>query len=272
MNRKYATRVAAWRLMLAGLVTLGAAAACAPGDSGGSEGTDGEPAAGGRLTTSGAGDLLSRGFTPSEAQSRGLKALNRPADGPPIEEVTIDSLGVNFGLAEAPLRMIEFFDYGCGYCRRFHEETRTLLHEQYVDEGHVYWKSLPFIIGRWPASVPVTLAAECARDQGQDYFEAISGVIFEHQSDWKGADSPEELAEEYAAEAGLDMNRFRTCFANDEFLWRVQAQTAFAGNLGVRGTPTFLLVGFGPIQGALPLETFQQVIDTMLVEVTAQQP
>ncbi len=262
MNRNYAGR-----LLLLMLVPLGAGAACSPGDSGGA---DGDPPSGARLTTSGAGDLLSSGFTPSGPESRGLEALYRAAPGgPPPEEVTMDSLGVDFGSPEAPLRMLEFFDYGCGYCRRFHQTTRAPLHEQYVDQGKLLWKSIPFIIGRWPASVPVTLAAECARGQGRDYFEAISGLIFEHQSDWKGASAPEELAEGYAEEAGLDMDEFRTCFNNDQLLWRLQAQTAFAQNLGVRGTPTFFLVGWGPITGALPLETFQQVIDTVLVEALA---
>jgi protein-disulfide isomerase len=51
----------------------------------------------------------------------------------------------------------------------------------------------------------------------------------------------------------------------------VQAQTALADQLGVRGTPTFFIVGWGTIPGALPLETFQQVIDTVLVEAAAGQ-
>ena len=157
------------RLLLAVLVTVGAAAACTPGDSGRSN-VDAERGA--RLTTRGAGDLLPSDFTPSPGSGG---ALERWAPtGPPPEEVTVESLGVDFGAPEAPVRMIEFFDYGCGYCRAFHQATRGPLHEEYVDAGQVLWKSMPFILGSWPESVPVTLAAECARDQGRDYFEAIS--------------------------------------------------------------------------------------------------
>ena len=258
-----------WRLLLAVLVTTGAAATCTPGDSGGS---DGDVGLGARLTTRGAGDLLPSSFTPSGAAGRGLEALERRAPtGQPPEEETIASLGVDFGAPEAPVRMIEFFDYGCGYCRAFHQDTRGPLHEEYVDAGQILWKSVPFILGRWPESVPVTLAAECARDQGRDYFEAISDLLFEHQSDWKAASAPEEVAEGYAQEVGLDMPRYRACFENDEFLWRVQAHSGLANELGVRGTPTFILVGFGMIPGALPLETFRQVIDTVLVQVAAEQ-
>ncbi len=68
------------------------------------------------------------------------------------------------------------------------------------------------------------------------------------------------------------MERYRTCFENNELMWRVQAQTSFAQELGVSGTPTFLVVGVGPLVGALPLETFQQMFDTALVVLAAEQP
>ena len=276
MNRIYSTHGVApmkrrdvGRPLFAVLVAFGAATACTPGDSGEA---DGDVAVGTRLTTMDAGELLSRGFNSSEPESPGLAMLNRAGlPGPTPEQMTIDSLGVDFGTSEAPLRMIEFFDYGCGFCRAFHQETRGPLHEEYVEPGQVLWKSVPFVIGRWPASVPVSLAAECAGDQGRGYFESISTLIFEHQSDWKSAAAPAELAEGYAEEVGLDMERYRTCVEGNELLWRVQAQTEFAEEIGVRGTPTFFLVGWGPIQGALPLETFRQVIDTLLVEVAAEQ-
>ena len=271
-NRRDAQRLLR-RLLPLLLVALGAAAACTQSESGG------EAELGARLTTRGAGELLStgyspsEGFTPSEPGGRGLAGLMRPAPrGPPPEQLTIDSLGVDFGTPEAPLRVIEFFDYGCGYCRVFHQDTRGPLHEQYVDSGRLYWKSMPFITGNWATSVPVSLAAECARDQGRDYFEAITELIFARQGDWKSSSAPEELAEGFAEEVGLDMERYRTCFENDELLWRVQVQTTLAEEFGVRGTPTIVVVGVGPIVGALPLETFQQMIDTVLVLLAAGQP
>ena len=275
MKRQYATRRVTplirrdvWRLPLAVLVALGATA-CSADDSGG---VDGDSAVPTRLSTGAAGDLLSSGFTPSESAAPGLQALARLAPtGPTPEQATVDSLGVDFGTLEAPVRIIEFFDYGCGFCRGFHQDTRGPLHERYVDQGQVFWKSVPFILGKWPASVPVSLAAECARDQGRDYFEAISTLIFRHQSDWKAASEPGELAEGFAEEVGLDMPRYLICVESDQLVWRLHAQTAFAQELGVRATPTFFLVGWGPIPGALPLETFEQVFDAVLAQAAAGQ-
>ena len=265
-----------WRLLLVVFVVLGAAAACAP-DTPDESAPDTE--GGARLTTRGAGDLLSTGFSPNESfspsnrESPDVARLLQPTLGTVTpEQMSIDSLGVDYGSLEAPLRLIEFYDYGCGYCRVFHQDTRAALHEQYVDSGRLFWKTIPFITGNWATSVPVTLAAECARDQGRDYFSAISELIFERQGDWKAASAPEELAEGFAEEVGLDMERYRTCFENDELLWRVQAQTDLAGEVGVTGTPTIVVAGVGPIMGALPLESFQQMFDTVLVVLAAQQP
>ena len=249
-------------LLLASIIAVGAGA-CAPGE------TDGDSDPGARLTTSGAGQLLSVGTSAFEPGNP-LAALSRAApNGPPLDEITVDMLGVDFGDEEAPIRIVEFYDYGCGYCRLFHQDTRVPLHEEYVGPGSVFWKSIPFITGNWAPSMPVSLAAECARDQGRSYFEAISDIIFERQGDWKAASDAEALAEGFAEEAGLDMTRYRSCLADDEFLWRVQAQTNLAGELGIRGTPTFIIVGVGPINGAIPLETFRQVFDTILSEATA---
>jgi protein-disulfide isomerase len=101
---------------------------------------------------------------------------------------------------------------------------------------------------------------------------AINDLIFARQGDWKAASAPEELAEGFAEEVGLDMERFRTCFENDELLWRVQTQTALAEAVGIGGTPTFQVLGLGPIVGALPLENFQQIFDTVLAQLAARQP
>ncbi len=59
---------------------------------------------------------------------------------------------------------------------------------------------------------------------------------------------------------------------SDEFLWRVQAHTSLARQIGVRGTPTFVVVGYAPFSGALPLELFEQIVDTVLVNAAADTP
>jgi protein-disulfide isomerase len=223
-----------------------------------------------RLTTRGAGELLSSA-PPVAPLAPGIAALSRPApNAPGTDEVDPDDMGADFGNPDAPVRIMEFFDYGCGFCRQFHAETLPSLMDEYIDEGKVLWKSVPFVIGNWANSVPASLSAECANDQGR--YADMTELLFSRQSDWKQGSEPEAVLEGFAEELGLDMDRYRSCFSGDEFLWRVQTHTTMARQLGVRSTPTFFLIGYGPFSGALPLDVFRNVIDTVLVQEAANSP
>ncbi len=223
-----------------------------------------------RLTTSGAGDLLTSG---EQAVTAGFEALSRtPPSGPLGQEITLDMLGVDYGSADAPARIFELFDFGCGFCRKFHEETFPVLAAKYIDDGRLLWKAVPFVIGNWANSVPATLGAECALGQGTDQYDRMADALFARQPEWKQASEPEPVIEGIATDVGLDMEAFRKCMADDEFLWRVQAHSSLARQVGVRGTPTFVVEGYAPFSGALPLELFEQIIDTVLVNAGREAP
>ena len=98
----------------------------------------------------------------------------------------------------------------------------------------------------------------------------MTTLLFERQSDWKSVSDPAPPVSAIAQAAGLDMAEYQACLDDDRHLWRVQAHGSLARQVGVRGTPTFYLVGYAPVQGALPLELFKQVIDTVLAEVAAE--
>jgi len=223
-----------------------------------------------RLTNRGAGDLLT---SDAETVTAGFEDLTRPPPTAPLpEEITLEMLGVDYGAQDAPVRIFELFDFGCGFCRKFHTETFPALAEKYIDEGKLLWKAIPFVIGNWANSVPATLAAECALGQGREQYNRMADALFDRQSDWKQASEPEPVLDDIASEAGLDMEVFRVCMADDKFLWRVQAHSSVAQQMSVRGTPTFVVVGYTPFSGALPLELFEQIIDTVLVNATRGAP
>ena len=87
------------------------------------------------------------------------------------------------------MRILEFSDFGCGYCRTFHMEILETLDAEYMQEGTVLWKQIPFVMGNWANSVPASLGAECARDQGE--FSDMSHALYEHQADWKNVSKEE---------------------------------------------------------------------------------
>jgi protein-disulfide isomerase len=210
--------------------------------------------------------LLSSSPPPAARVPPGMRALNRPSPPPAsATEITIDNMGEDFGDPDAPIAILEFFDYGCGYCRQFHLEILPALKEEYIGPGQVHWKSMPFIMGNWENSVDASLASECAGKQGR--FEQMAGKIFDSQSEWKTGPDPKAVLETLAVSIGLDMDSYRSCIANDELLWRVQANTNIAQQFGVRSTPTFVVRDYGPIPGAIPLDVFREVLDTILSEI-----
>ena len=182
---------------------------------------------------------------------------------------SLAQLGHDIGDVEAPLKLIEFSDFGCGYCRLFHLETFPALHEQFVETGRIEWKFLPFITGTFDNSLAVTEAAECTLEQDASVFRALSDRLWERQSEWKGSSGPEAVVRAWASELGADMERYDSCLTEDRRLERVASATLVAQQLGVRGTPTFWLVGYGPLQGALPLDVFSGILGAVLEQVEA---
>lgn len=182
------------------------------------------------------------------------------------QELDLDALGYNDGEAGAPVRVLEFSDFGCGYCRKFHLESYPILVEEYMDAGKVEWKYVPMVSGMFENSLAVTRLAECAGEQGR--WPEARDLIFERQPEWKSADDPARLARGYGEELGLDMAQLDSCLAEGRREERIENGTLLSRQVGVRGTPTFFVVGYAPIPGAVPLELFREVLDTVYVEAT----
>lgn len=187
-----------------------------------------------------------------------------------VTRAFIPELGHNLGSLEAPLKLIEYSDFGCGYCRRFHQETFASLREQFIDTGQIEWKFMPFITGMFDNSLAVTEAAECVLEQSSPSYWAFSDRLWERQGEWKGSSAPAAVARGWARELGVELDRYDSCLAEDRRLERIGGATLVAQQLGIRGTPTFWLVGYGPLQGALPLEVFQGILGAVLEQVEAQ--
>lgn len=230
-------------------------------------GAEGETAAGTESTTRTLLDQSAVVAGPSTTfqGDSSVEALTRRAT-----RVFLPELGYNFGRPEAPVKLIEFSDYGCGFCRRFHDESYPTLEELYIDTGRIEWKIIPFITGLFPNSLAVSEAAECMLEQGPERFEPFSNRLWERQGEWKPGADPEALARGWAQELGADMARYDSCMAEDRRIERVASATVAARELGVRGTPTFWIVGYGPIQGALPLDILTQMLDVVLEAEEAQ--
>lgn len=227
---------------------------CAAGERTAGERTEEEPAAGTDSVARGILDAIAAGPPPSA--SPGLSGEAQEA-----EPLDIAAMGYNRGKAEAPVKVLEISDFGCGYCRRFHEEIFPALNEAYVEAGLVEWKFIPFVLGMFPNGLEAAMAAECAG--AQDRFFPMQSRLFADQSGWKNAEDPYPYFGNLAEEEGLEVARFNQCLHQGLVNSAVRANVRLGREIGVRGTPTFLIDG-APISGAIPVDTFRDILDIAL--------
>jgi protein-disulfide isomerase len=163
------------------------------------------------------------------------------------------------GAADAPVVMVEFSDFQCGYCRLFWKETLPKIEERYIVTSKVRFVYRHMAI-RGEASVLAAQAASCAHDQGK--FWQYHDMLWDKGSPLAFTSA---RLKRYAAELGLDEKTFTSCLNSGKQAERVEAETILGQALGANGTPTFLVNGQLVI-GAYPFEYFQRGLDELLTK------
>lgn len=160
----------------------------------------------------------------------------------------------SLGPADAPITIVEFSDFQCPFCRRFHEETYQALLDAYPGQIRFVYRNLP-LTSIHPDAMPSAIASLCANDQNA-YWD-YHGKLFSSET------LTRESFIQYASDLSLNVDEFTACLdsgKHDEF---IQQDMNFALDLGVQSTPTFFINGLA-IVGAQPLSAFQQIIDLEL--------
>jgi protein-disulfide isomerase len=165
------------------------------------------------------------------------------------------------GDPNAPVKIIEYADFQCPYCRQYWQETEPQIINTYVATGKVFYeyRSVGAFIG--PDSASAAEAAYCAADQNKfwEYHDTL-------YSNWTGENTgdfaPEKLRQ-YARTVGLNQNTFDKCVSQHKYAGQVQQDVKNAKADGIESTPSFLING-KIVQGAQPFDVFQQAIDSAL--------
>lgn len=160
-----------------------------------------------------------------------------------------------FGPQEAPITIIEFSDYECPYCRKWHVEVWPQLQATYGDQIRLVYRDFP-LNSIHANAMPAAVAANCAQEQDM-YFE-FSEKLFNMK-----LNLGKSTYQAYAEELGLDMGAFNECLESGRYLEEVEADLEYATGLGIRSTPTFFVNGI-PVVGAQPFEVFRSLIEKEL--------
>lgn len=161
------------------------------------------------------------------------------------------------GPEDAAITIIEFSDYECPYCRRWHQEVLPILIEEYPDEVRYVYRDFP-LTSIHSNAIPAAIAANCAGEQEAEAYWAYNERLFSMDLGL----GPEAYMG-YAEELGLDTDAFTECLESERHEEEVLADFEYASQLGVRSTPTFFINGIALV-GAQPYEVFKQVIDQEL--------
>ncbi len=164
----------------------------------------------------------------------------------------------SIGSKDAPLTMVEFTDFQCPFCQRFHVSTFSDIKKNYIDTGKLRFVSRDMPLDFHPNAMQAANAGRCAGEQGQ--FWAMRDRM---NSNPEKLDMNSLVA--YAQELKLNVNTFRTCVESGRYKTAIQNDMALAAKIGANGTPSFVIGKSTPdgvdgelVIGAMPYQVFDQ--------------
>ncbi len=165
------------------------------------------------------------------------------------------------GKKDAEVVLIEYSDYQCPFCSRFHPTVQQVLKE-YGDK--VAWVYRHFPLDQLhPKARPTAIASECVASLGgEEAFWKFTDEVFADQQTALNDLVP------VAAKAGVNESAFKFCVDSKKFDSLVEEVYQGGSGAGITGTPgNFIISKKGDawlIPGALPYESIKATIDEAL--------
>jgi protein-disulfide isomerase len=201
--------------------------------------------------------------------SSGGGAATAPIEVPGLDDQqTLVRLaqGISMGSDDAPVTILEFADFQCPACMGFAGTIKPQLELAWVESGQARYVYYDFPLTTiHPHAFLASRAGRCADEQ--DQFWAYHDVLYRNQSSWSPSPSP-PVSDfvRYAAQVGLDQDRFSSCLRSDRYADVVTANMRLGEELGVTGTPTVMVNGAGVTRriGENSLPAIQAAVDEIL--------
>jgi len=170
------------------------------------------------------------------------------------------------GSDTATVTIVEVGDYQCHMCKKWFEETRPLIIDNYIATGkaNLVFIDMPFL---GYDSTPASEATYCADDQGK-YWEYHT-MLFRFQQEIDDGWANANRLQAFAFNLGLDIEQFDKCMTTDDHKAKVNFNMQMSKKeFGANSTPTFVIVNtqgeWKKIIGAHPYSTFEDIIESML--------
>jgi protein-disulfide isomerase len=165
------------------------------------------------------------------------------------------------GDTSADITILEWGDYQCTFCYRFHESSLNTIVEDYIKTGraNLVFKDFPL---NGPDSVLAAEASYCAEEQGKywQYHNELYVNWGGERTGWVTRDS----LNQFAATVKLSLEQFNSCLDEQKYRQRVLDIHQFGREIGIDATPSFLIFNgekVVKIRGNQPIEVFIRTIE-----------
>ena len=216
-----------------------------------------------------AGVVIAGAIFYTNGAPRGQQALVRDAGGV-MKESGLRAVGTDdhiLGNPNATVKIMEFSDLECPFCKQFHATMLRII-DEYGRDGKVAWIYKHFPLDQiHPKARKEAEAAECANELGgNEKFWAYIGRLFEITPSNNGLD----LAElpNIAEFAGLDRGRFEACLESGKYQEKIENDLRAGLQAGALGTPYSVAIGplgeQSVINGAQSYDYVKSVVESLL--------
>ena len=169
------------------------------------------------------------------------------------------------GDPKAPVLVVEFSDFTCGYCGKFFRETLPELKTEYLKAGKVRFAYRDYPRDEEGWGLVAAHAARCAGEQGK-FWDMHDRLFEQHARLGTG------VIMQLAKDLHLNEKAFANCMDSEKHIEAILADRNMAVKLGFRGTPGFLIVKTDgqrfsdafTIPGAVRYDTFRNEIERLL--------
>jgi protein-disulfide isomerase len=176
------------------------------------------------------------------------------------------------GNEDAEITLIEFADYRCPFCHKFHEDTFDNVVTNFINTGKAKYLFKDFVVndrGEYKGSMQAAVASHCAAEQGKywEYLKEIYKNFKPEPQHWITLDSLVKFANNIQI---LDIGKFKSCVESNKYQKQIQESGSLAQQLGITGTPSFVVLKNDKIEtifpGALPYEYFEKTLNALALK------
>jgi protein-disulfide isomerase len=176
------------------------------------------------------------------------------------ERIAVDGVPSR-GDPGSPVTVVEYSDFQCPFCSVAYHSIYQRLMNEYGERIRFIYKNFPLTeIHPWAQAAAI--AAACAYRQGNQPFWKLHDFLFERQKEISAANLS-EMVLNFARAQQWDVEKFRQCTEKRETESSVDAEQAEGNDVGVTGTPAFLING-RLISGLGDYSRLKRLIDSQL--------